>query len=87
MTTTALDLIPANRTLVPNAHISGILQHESKYLHSFFNKLAEADIYTLTDLHKYTEDELFSLAPTSKANRERFMSYLRRGAIYIKPSP
>ncbi len=74
------------QTLVPNADIEGVLSHERRYLHTFFVKLVDADIYTLSDLMRYSKEELFAAAPTSKSNQTRFLSYVKRGVIALRPS-
>jgi hypothetical protein len=75
---------PGIRTLVPDADIQGVLRHERRYLHTFFSKLADANISTLADLEKYSAQELFEAAPTSKSNQARFMGYVQRDLITLR---
>jgi len=84
--TTSLKSATRLKTLVPDAAIEGVLSHERRYLHTFFVKLVEADIYTLDDLMRYSKRELFVAAPTSKSNQERFLGYVKRGVIALRPS-
>ena len=75
-----------SRWPVSNVGISSVLHRERRYMHAFFDKLADADIIFLADLEKYTAGELFRVAPTSRSNRERFMRYVRRGMLQLKAS-
>jgi hypothetical protein len=74
------------KTLVPNADIESVLRHERRYLHTFFSKLAEADIVFVRELERYTAKELFEIAPTSQANQDRFMKYVNAGYLELRPS-
>jgi hypothetical protein len=75
-----------NLTPAPDADIEGYLRHERRHLHQFFNKLAEANIFTLRDLEQYSAADLFRVAPTSTANQQRVMNYVRRGLITLRPT-
>lgn len=75
------------RSLVPHAGIESVLRRERRYLHAFFSKLAEADIVLMSDLSRYSASELFSIAPTSSTNRERFMAYVHAGKIDLRNEP
>ncbi len=69
---------------MPDADLESYLRHERKHLHRFIDRLAEADIFTLRDLEQYSASDLFKLAPTSKANQARVMSYVSRGLITLR---
>lgn len=75
------------RSLVPHAGIESVLRRERRYLHTFFAKLAEANIVLMSDLGRYSAHELFNIAPTSSANRQRFMAYVQSGKIDLKKEP
>lgn len=57
----------------------------SGYLHAFREKLGRAGIVTIEDVTKYTEEELFALAPTSEGNKERIRQIVRDLGISFKP--
>ncbi len=78
--------LTGSRRLVSNAGISSVMRGQRRYMYAFFDKLVAADIIFLSDLERYTADELFRLAPTSRSNRERFMRYVKRGFLQLKAS-
>lgn len=66
--------------------IEGTLRWDRRYFHIWFEKLAAANILTMRDLLNYTPEQLFSAAPTSEANRKRFMAYVNNGIIGLRNS-
>jgi len=60
-----------------------LFYHERR-LRGFFNDLGTHGIFSTEDLEKHSEDEIFSIAPTSKRNKNRIMAYVDAGFLSLR---